>query len=235
MRESIYTIPVHEVLEEKNGCPVCRIRNLLEQRTLEYIMGAAMMEPDVRIETNKKGFCEAHYRMLLQQKNRLSLALMLQTHLEQVTHDVFEQTSLPLLGGAEKKAKNALRVSESCFVCNKVDHALAEMVDTILLQYSRDAQFVKLFSEQQALCLPHYRMLFEAGRRKLSKKDAGAFEKVIAGLAQRTIQELYDDVSHFCRMFDYRNNTPDADWGNARDSIERAIWFLTSRHPDEKK
>ena len=35
------------------------------------------------------------------------------------------------------------------------------------------------------------------------------------------------DVTHFCRMFDYRNK--DGDWGNSRDAIERAIAYLTGR------
>ena len=28
-------------------------------------------------------------------------------------------------------------------------------------------------------------------------------------------------------MYDYRNNTENADWGNSRDAIERSIAFLT--------
>ena len=43
------------------------------------------------------------------------------------------------------------------------------------------------------------------------------------------IQTLYDDVSHYCSMYDYRNTGADADWGNSKDSIERSISFLTSR------
>ena len=43
MRESILTIPVSEIFEPKCGCPICRMRDMLEQRTIEYIMGAAMM------------------------------------------------------------------------------------------------------------------------------------------------------------------------------------------------
>ncbi|MDE6745025.1 MAG: hypothetical protein K2J72_00150, partial [Oscillospiraceae bacterium] len=35
--------------------------------------------------------------------------------------------------------------------------------------------------------------------------------------------------SHYCSMYDYRNTGKDADWGNSRDSIERAIKFLVSR------
>ena len=52
MRESILTIPVNEVFEPREGCPICAMRNTVEQHISEYIMGAAMMEPDVRMETN---------------------------------------------------------------------------------------------------------------------------------------------------------------------------------------
>lgn len=41
------------------------------------------------------------------------------------------------------------------------------------------------------------------------------------------MKEVNGDVTHFCRMFDYRNNG--GDWGNSRDSIERSIRYLTSR------
>ena len=82
MRESILTIPVNEIFEPKCGCPICTMRDMLEQRTVDYIMGAAMMEPDVRIETNRQGFCKTHLEQMRACKNRLSLALMLQTHLQ---------------------------------------------------------------------------------------------------------------------------------------------------------
>ena len=74
MRESILTIPVTDIFEPKCGCPICRLRDTLEQRTVEYIMGAAMMEPDVRMETNKLGFCKTHFEQMRACKNRLSLA-----------------------------------------------------------------------------------------------------------------------------------------------------------------
>ena len=49
MRESILTIPVNEVFEPRCGCPICAMRNTVEEHICEYIMGAAMMEPDVRM------------------------------------------------------------------------------------------------------------------------------------------------------------------------------------------
>ena len=77
MRYDITNIPIAEVFEEMDGCPICRLRNTLEKRAVEYITGAAMMEPDIRIETNKKGFCYTHYQQILGQRNRLSVALMM--------------------------------------------------------------------------------------------------------------------------------------------------------------
>ena len=58
MEEKIYTIPVNEAFDKKCGCPFCTLFSELEQTELESILGAAMMEPDTRIETNKKGFCK---------------------------------------------------------------------------------------------------------------------------------------------------------------------------------
>ena len=84
MRESILTIPISEILEPKEGCPICRMRDMLEQRTVEYIMGAAMMEPDVRQKTNELGFCHRHYGMMFTRKNRLGLGLILESHFEKV-------------------------------------------------------------------------------------------------------------------------------------------------------
>ena len=42
MRESILTIPINEVFEPREGCPICAMRNTVEQHISEYIMGAAI-------------------------------------------------------------------------------------------------------------------------------------------------------------------------------------------------
>ena len=84
MRNDITSIPVSEVFEPRDGCPICRMRDRLEERVVEYITGAAMMEPDVREDTNKQGFCITHYRQMLKRRNRLSVALMLESHLAEV-------------------------------------------------------------------------------------------------------------------------------------------------------
>ncbi|HRK92956.1 MAG TPA: DUF6062 family protein, partial [Ruminococcus bicirculans (ex Wegman et al. 2014)] len=48
-------------------------------------------------------------------------------------------------------------------------------------------------------------------------------------LTSKYLDTLEADVSHYCKMYDYRNTGANADWGNSKDSIERAIKFLTTR------
>ncbi len=230
MRYDITNIPVTEVFEEGDGCPICRLRNKLEDRAVEYITGAAMMEPDIRIETNKQGFCLTHYRMMLKKKNRLSVALMLESHLDEMEKQVF--AGLPILGkGSRKQAKSAGKATETCYVCGQLDGAMDKMLATVCRTWEAQRDFRELFEKQDCLCLPHFSALVEAAAGSISKKEQPCFAKAASALARNYLTELRRDVHHFCEMYDYRNNTADADWGNSKDSIERAIWYLTTREP----
>ena len=56
MKETICTIPINDIFMPKDGCPVCRMEKMLEEQYVKFVTGDAMMEPNIRIETNKKGF-----------------------------------------------------------------------------------------------------------------------------------------------------------------------------------
>ena len=234
MKQAIYTIPIHEVFEPKDGCPICRMRDILEERCVEYILGAAMMEPDIRMETNRLGFCKRHFDRMLERKNRLSLALLLESHLAQINRTVFSGSGEPRMGMDKKdRSKKAEKVVESCYVCEKVDSVMENMMDSIFHMYRQSSDFRALFSQQEALCLPHYRILCDIARSKLQKRELSEFLSLANRLAGGYCRALENDVRHFTKMFDYRNSGPEADWGNSKDSIERAVWFLTSRRTDK--
>ena len=220
MRSDICSIPVEEVFEPKEGCPVCRMRNMLENRMAEYITGAAMMEPEVRKVTNEKGFCLRHYKMILSRKNRLSVALMLESHLKEM----------------EKKIKSPVAKAETsrCFVCDEVERNMTALISNTLKKYESDMEFRRLFEKQETLCLPHFYELCSAADKKLGRRFRGEFKSAAKELTLRSIESLHGDVKHFCDMFDYRNNGENADWGNSRDSLERAVLFLTSYDPEER-
>lgn len=226
MRESILTIPISEILEPKDGCPICRMRNMLETRTVEYIMGAAMMEPDVRIETNRAGFCHTHFKQMMQCKNRLSLALMLQTHLAAVDEQLFSRKKLFEPKNA-RKAKLS-EINSSCFVCEKVDWGMERLMRTFFEMYS-NKDIKELMSAQEYVCLPHYDLLTSLAPTYLKGSELDGFNSQISSLTRNYIETLYEDVSKYCTMYDYRNTGKDADWGNSKDSIERAVKFLVSR------
>ena len=226
MRESLLTIPINEILEPKCGCPLCRMRDMLEQRTVEYIMGAAMMEPDVRIETNKQGFCKTHFEQMRNCKNRLSLALMLQSHLQAIQKNIFNRNSV--FDKKTAKQKKVSAINNDCFVCNKVEWGMSRLMVTFYEMFEKSSDFRDLFSQQDMLCLPHYDMLV-SHCGDMDKKYQKRFIDTCNDLVKKYLDSLESDVSHYCSMYDYRNTGKDADWGNSKDSIERAIKFLTTR------
>ena len=63
----------------------------------------------------------------------------------------------------------------------------------------------------------------------LDKKLHKRFSQDCSDLMNKYLESLEKDVSHFCKMYDYRNTGAGADWGNSKDSVERAIKFLTTR------
>ena len=226
MRDSILTIPISEILEPKDGCPICRMRNMLEQRTVEYIMGAAMMEPDVRIETNRAGLRMTGLSVEEIQKNRLSLALMLQSHLDEVHKGLFSRKKLFEPKNARKQKLS--EINESCFVCEKIDWGMERLMRTFFEMYG-DREVRTLLGEQEYICLPHYDLLQSLAPKHLQKQELDSFIKLCGELTEKYLLTLYEDVSKYCSMYDYRNTGKDADWGNSKDSIERSIAFLTSR------
>ena len=84
LKEQIYTIPVNEAYDTDCECPLCELQKKLELETLDYTLGAAMMEPDFRENSNKTGFCRHHFSILFDMPNKLPLALVLDTHLEEI-------------------------------------------------------------------------------------------------------------------------------------------------------
>ena len=228
MRYDITNIPVAEVFEEGDGCPICRLRNTLEKRAVEYITGAAMMEPDIRIQTNKKGFCLTHYRQVLGQRNRLSVALTMETRLEELEKQIFSGSFIGK--AAKKQAKDAAAALSTCYVCEQMEDAMEKMLATVCRTWEGQREFRDLFERQDSLCLPHFAALVEASATAMSKKAQPDFAKAASKLARQYLAALREDVHHFCGMYDH-SNAGNNDWGNSKDSVERAIWYLTSRNP----
>lgn len=213
MRNDICTIPVNEVFEVVDGCPICRMKKTVEEHILDYIMGAAMMEPDVRIETNKKGFCPEHLEKLMARRGRLPLALMLDSHLEELK-DVL------------KKSDKAKAVEKSCFVCDKIEWGMSRMLETVIRSYETDRDFRTLFDNQDCFCLEHYNILMGIADKKKMRRYYKDFTHSLYDTTFSYLDALEKDLKKYCSMYDYRNSGEDADWGTSRNAVERTVTFL---------
>jgi hypothetical protein len=227
--EQIYTIPVNEAFEasaadKSCGCPFCALYNKLENDELDLILGASMMEPDVRIKTNKKGFCRTHYDMMFVRKNRLGMALTLESHLDELKKELRDGG----LGGGlgNKPIKRIGELEESCYVCDRITFNFEHMVETAVLLWNSDENFPKKLQAQPYFCLPHYKMFLQYGQKRLSKNNLKEFAKQVEAIQESYLETLKDDVSWFCKKFDYRYD--EEPWYNSKDAVERSIKFLRS-------
>lgn len=227
--EQIYTIPVNEAFEESAkdhscGCPFCAIYNKLENNELDLILGASMMEPDVRIKTNKTGFCRTHYDMMFVRKNRLGMALTLESHLDQLKKELRDGG----VGGGmgNKPIKRIGELEGSCYVCQRIEFNFEHMIETAVLLWNTDEDFSAKLKAQPYFCLPHYRKVLQYAQTRLPKKKMREFAEQCAEIEEKYLDELSGDVSWFCKKFDYRYN--DEPWYNSKDSVERSMKFLRS-------
>jgi hypothetical protein len=229
MSETIYTIPVNEVFDacaedHSRGCPFCRLYNTLEANEIDIILGAAMMEPDIRKKTNEQSFCPTHFDQLLAAKNRLGLALILESHLNQLREEVEEHGLAALLGKVGTAAPQRLgKLDNTCYVCGRIEYSFSRMLSNAVLLWTEDEEFRAKVPKQPYICLPHFRMWLEVAQKEMRKGYAD-FYRAVSAPVYAYFDSLREDVSWFCKKFDYRyDNEP---WGNSKDAVERARKFL---------
>ena len=235
--ETIYTIPVNEAFEASAanhscGCPFCALYNKLEDDELELILGASMMEPDVRIQTNKEGFCKTHYDMMFTRKNRLGMALTLESHLAELADDIKDR---PLSKLGDRAIKRISVLEDDCYVCRRIEFNFTHMIETAVILWDSDEAFAPKLKAQPYFCLPHYRRFLDYASRRLGKKQYIEFEKTVSDIENSYLEELNNDISWFCKKFDYRYDSEP--WYNSKDAVERAMKFLRSdlHKPPQKK
>ena len=231
MAETIYTIPINEAFEaamenEAPECPFCKLFAKLENNELELILGASMMEPDIRIQTNKKGFCKNHFSKMLTRGNRLPMGLILESHLAEVCSEAYQKS---LMGSpADKFLKRATELSSTCYVCDRVANNFTHLIENAVYMYETDEAFREKYKNQKMICLEHYTLLLQRAKYVMGKKDYANFYAETSPITKNYFESLCEDVSWFCKKFDYRYD--EEPWGNAKDSIERSVKFLVGEN-----
>ena len=232
MKEHIHTIPVIDALKEPGLCAFCAMKKKLEENAIQFILGPAYMEDDVRMETNKTGFCKKHLEVMYNQQNRLGLALMLHTHVQELNKKFKSLAGFikkPTFFGSgsdsyiERLGGFLAVTNEDCYVCRRIENIFDRYVDTFFMLWNKGGTEAQLIQSQKHYCLPHFAvMLKHAG--KLGGGKRKKFASDILPAWQESIKELETDLDWFVQKFDHRNK--DEPWKNSRDALPRTLAIL---------
>ena len=245
MKENIYTIPVTEAYEADCVCPLCFLEERLEKEAIEYALGAAMMEPDYRVASNEKGYCNKHFERMFRCRNKLSLALVLETHLEELRKklDVYDKEVQTLKAGktglfkksgageTAKKISTLLSENESkCMICEKINDTAKRYCEVMLYMWANDEKFREKFSKSKGLCLKHERMALEAAPKELNDTQLRGFLSELCNKQKAELEKHQELLHKFVLKFDYRYR--DMELGDAQtavpDTIEKISGYISA-------
>ena len=235
MKYQLDTIPVWDAYKTDCECPLCVLKKHNEEMYVDSFLGASVMEPDTRVEVNEKGFCATHYQHLFAQRNRLGLALMTHTYMQEVVKSVRETLSS---GGESRNGLFARLLKKpqtdsltpgsrvrarigKCILCERLDYTIRRYAYTLVHLWSSDASFQAAFAASKGFCLEHLALVCDMAEENLSAKELPAFLDALTVLEEKNLQRVQDELEWFTLKFDYRNQ--DKPWGNSRDAVERAI------------
>ena len=242
MKEKIYTIPVNEAFETHDECPFCHLERDTEQRAIKYVLGpgASYMEPEVRLATDKAGFCREHYKKMFDFGNHLGSALIMQTYFvsmfEEMVHEM-ENFQQPGKRGLFSKKNNpgennlvawARKKQSSCYICDKLEYNMGRYYSTFCY-LTKEAEFRQKVENSKGFCMRHFLALLEVTLNELPNDQQQWFYEKIFTLMRENLSRVKDDLDWFVDKFDYRN--AGADWKNSQDAVPRTMQKLCGTYP----
>lgn len=242
MKEQLFTIPVNEAFEANDECPFCFLERDAEQRTIRYVLGpgASYMEPEVRGETDKVGFCTHHMKKVYDYGNTLGEALILQTYyaclleefqseMDQMTVPAKKSLFAPRKKSAEEPWWQRLeQKTDSCFLCNRIDYHMDRYYHTFFVML-KDEEFRRKVLSSKGFCLRHFSDLLKNAEKYLPAAQHEWFYDKIPQLTFDHLLRVKEDLDWLVAKYDYRN--AGADWKNSRDALQRAMQKLQGSYP----
>ena len=245
MKEQLFTIPVSEAFEADCECPFCHLERDAEQRTLRYVLGpgASYMEPEVRFETDKVGFCTHHMKQVYDYGNTLGSALILQTYyaclLEEFHEEAKHFTAPPkktLFGGKKTAAGEPLwqrleKKVDGCFLCDRVEYHMQRYYHTFFVMV-KDEEFRNRVTNSKGFCLRHFARLLKEAENHLPNAQREWFYGAVFPLMEENLFRVKEDLDWLVAKYDYRN--AGADWKNSRDALPRTMQKLQGGFPADE-
>ncbi len=239
MKQHLDTIPVWDAYKKDCECPVCAIYQKNEDDFVDTFLGASYMEPSRREETNEKGFCRKHFKMMYDKGNRLGLALMTDTYMLETIKKLKANAERAKAAGEGESKKNILmrvgrknadiqecaaevqKMTSTCSLCERIDHVMERYVYTLLYMWKHESDFRKTFAASKGMCVDHYAQTLSMAQEQLSGKELAEFIDVLTKLQIENLERVEKDLEWFTQKADFRNK--DKPWGNSQDAVERSV------------
>lgn len=228
MKERIYSIPLTDALNEGCGCLLCTLEKKLEEDAAAYFLGPSLMEPDSREMTNEKGFCRRHLSMLVDGNHRLGLALLLETHVDELSKKIKLKKNSGLFAKNSAVHETAQLIFDSvhsCALCDKLNSQLSDAAGNLAYLWGKEPDFKEKFESSGELCLEHTALVLSLCDKELGGKKTNEFAAMLVRKQKEILDSLHGDLHSFTLAFDYRSSGNPSEAATA--SIPKAVKHLT--------
>jgi hypothetical protein len=199
---------VHDAYENPGECPLCRLEQDAERTYLKSFQHSRVMEPNVRVQTNRQGFCASHFRKLYDGENKLGLSLVVHTHLQQARSEIVAELDMLLKsaggrGGKDRAAATAAALSrrrDTCFICGLLREDMRRYVLTILYLWSKDTEFAPVFRASRGFCIPHFAQVLQEGSTTMRADRFARWLAEAVPLMKESLQGLEGDLHSFTQL-----------------------------------
>ncbi len=245
MKERLYNIPINDAVNAGCECPLCYIERQIEQDMMDFVLGSgsSYMESDIREQTDRAGFCRAHFKKMYDYGNTLGNAWIMKTHMKRINEEaasafagykpranglssVFKKDNGSSLNSVTKWVRER---ENNCYICNGFKDHYDRYMKTFFEMFDKDPDFAERVIQGKGFCLPHFADMLEYSGEHLSEERQRKFADKLIPVMKERMEKLYGDVSWLIEKFDYRNK--DADWGDSREALQNCMQKLKGGFP----
>lgn len=204
---------VHDAYRLGGECPLCLLEASAEKALLTSLQHSRAMQPDVRVRTNREGFCAEHLRRLYAGENKLGLGLTAHTRLQLVIPEAAAALQEAARAGsgrdprpaAERAAARLSAMGATCYVCGLLRQDRQRYRFTILYLWSKDPDFRAVFRASRGFCIPHFAAMTEEASRSLRADRLRGWLAEAGSLLRGSLESLEKDLHSFTQLHQAAN------------------------------
>jgi hypothetical protein len=166
------------------------------------------MEPNVRVQTNRQGFCPTHSRQLYEGEGKLGLSLVVHTRLQHLLPEIGSTLDAVVRASEGRNVKDRVAAAaaplsglhDSCFICGLVRADSERYILTILYLWSKDPGFPPVFRASKGFCIPHFLTVLDRASKSMR---ADRFRRWLAEaipLMKESLEGLEKELRAFSQL-----------------------------------